>query len=569
MSRRTTFAARSRQVVAGTRQVGGSRRHDPASAAFRRSITGDGRGVDAAARSRGSTLVRSPDHDERQQPRERRASRAQHLLARRRRRRGRCRSESGNRGGSCGSLAVVTERHHEEPLAERRRPSHDLVVVELATSRTRTPAPSPFSFIWVFHRAAATAPMPSAPQMTGKRSPIQVASVFAGLSLGGTVGPELREHGRSSSPTASSTSRAERGEQPHRLERAERGERQVAERRAGLIAGRAPRTVATPAAGSLVARSCPPRSPTSTRQPRSQRLDERGERLRRVPGVRRGHHQRMRAAVLGQHRRAVHLDREGRDARRTRDRTTSPDDRRSAHTAERHGRDVLARTGDRSASARRVVGRAAIVRQAAHGVEHALRIAPDAAPADRRDRSPLASTLLAGFSASSISITGMSSRTGYRYPHVRHTMTCCVLEVVDLAAVVRAHQDLQQLGIDRHDRLLLLGSARGPSPSSPAGARRSWPRRSGAGAAPCSTAARCTTSRRTLPSARRGGPVARPRSAPAISSIFAVRVAHRRVDLARGRVPAERREQLGQRHVRLRQLRRATTTAAISPESAR
>src|SRR3990172_8548283 len=52
-----------------------------------------------------------------------------------------------------------------------------------------------FSLNWVFHRSAATAAIPSAPQTTGTRPPIASASRFDGFVAAGAPAPPPPERG--------------------------------------------------------------------------------------------------------------------------------------------------------------------------------------------------------------------------------------------------------------------------------------------------------------------------------------------------------------------------------------
>ena len=189
--------------------------------------------------------------------------------------------------------------------------------------------------------------------------------------------------------------------------------------RAGLIAGRYAHR-RDPRRGSLV-RDRASRGHHQHAAAPLQRRTERCERLRRVPGVRGGHHQRMRVAVLGQDRRAVHLHgkAETLDEHGTHD---IAGHRRSAHTAERHGRDVL-RGWETFGEARRGHRPRGNRSAREHGVSM-LCDPQDAAPADRRDRSPLASALLCG--ASRLVDQHRRDVVAHRIPvpHVRHTMIC-------------------------------------------------------------------------------------------------------------------------------------------------
>ena len=309
---RTTFAARSGRSSPGPGRSGftPSRSRERGLQALDHR---DGRGVDAAT-DREVHAGEVPDHDERHQPRERRRPARMNLLHVAAGRRARCR----RRAGTAEAAADPRRRDGAPPRRNARRtaPSIPRPRCDPApTSRTRTPAASRSRSSGSSSGRPPRDPMPSAPQMTGQRSPILVASVFAGLSSDGTVGP------MSASTAPISADRlvdvaGERGQDPHGLERAERGEPQMPESRAGLIAGgyahrRDPRR------GSLVG----DRASRGHHQHAAAPLQRSHGTMRASPPCSRSttsHHQRMRVAVLGQDRRAVHLHREGRDARRTR-----------------------------------------------------------------------------------------------------------------------------------------------------------------------------------------------------------------------------------------------------------
>ena len=141
----------------------------------------------------------------------------------------------------------------------------------------------PFSFSWVFHRIAATAPIPSAPQITGTRSPIQDARSFAGFSADGTLGAELARDA---------------------VRRLRRPRRRRPRATAGPAASSAPSIAnarcpsaargctppGTPTTGSPRsahrAASAPPPVIASIRHPRVDGRRERRQRLGRVPRVR-------------------------------------------------------------------------------------------------------------------------------------------------------------------------------------------------------------------------------------------------------------------------------------------
>ena len=105
------------------------------------------------------------------------------------------------------------------------------------TSTTRTRAPSRSRSSASSNGRRPREPIPSAPQMTGKRSPIFVASVFAGLSAVGTSGPISARRVRNLGDRLV-TSAASGGRIPIALERSERCEPEMSERCARLEAGR-------------------------------------------------------------------------------------------------------------------------------------------------------------------------------------------------------------------------------------------------------------------------------------------------------------------------------------------
>ena len=251
--------------------------------------------------------------------------------------------------------------------------------------------------------------MPSAPQMTGTPIADPRGERLRRVVLGRDVRSHRGEHGLHFGDRLADIA-GEVRQDPHGLERSERGEPQMPERCARLIAGRDAHDRDTGLGGLLGDRASRghDQHPTAALQGRA----ERRERLRGVPGVGRAHHERVRAAMLGQDRRAVHLHGKAEALEEHGPHDVSRD-RRAAHPAERHRGDAL-RGGEAFGQTRGVVRGAAIARHAEHGVEHALRVRQAQCLGIVEVGHRLPPRFSAGFSASSISMTGMSSRTGYR-----------------------------------------------------------------------------------------------------------------------------------------------------------
>ena len=106
------------------------------------------------------------------------------------------------------------------------------------TSADQNAGTLPFSLSWVFHRIAATAPMPSAPQITGTLSPMRTASAFAGLSAVFDVRAQALDEGRELGRRSRRRRRRDRGAAPSPRARPSAREAQVTERGARLGAGR-------------------------------------------------------------------------------------------------------------------------------------------------------------------------------------------------------------------------------------------------------------------------------------------------------------------------------------------
>ena len=196
-------------------------------------------------------------------------------------------------------LAVVTQRHHEEPVAERLCPSHDLVVIELGHRRPERGHLAVLVHLRLPARGRDGTDPVGAPD-DRERSPIRVASAFAGFVGRGRPAPMLGR-AASSSSTASVTSVAERRQDPHGLERPERREPEMPERGSRLEAGRDRAPSATPrSAASSAMRALP----TSRRARGSRGASASGTRASVsavFPEYDETHDERVRAAVLREH----------------------------------------------------------------------------------------------------------------------------------------------------------------------------------------------------------------------------------------------------------------------------
>ena len=260
----------------------------------------------------------------------------------------------------------------------------------------------PFSFIWVFQRIAATAPIPSAPQITGTLSPIRAASAFAGFWSCSAPGPS-RSASVESSATVSSTSPARPGSRP------------IASRAPSAAKPRCPRaargwdpagtgTTGDPASAASAAR-VPPDVTQRTRHPRA-RASRNAESVSEVFPE----YEETTTSVWGPAYAGSSWPRftsTGTPSRsRNTVRSTSPATAEPPMpqkvTAVAPSADGSSRATAASYAARQSSGQAGDRPQHVRGVEGTQRL--DVVQVDHRPPP--------GFSASSISITGMSSRTG-------------------------------------------------------------------------------------------------------------------------------------------------------------
>ena len=288
----------------------------------------------------------------------------------------------------------------------------------------------PFSLNWVFQRAAATAPMPSAPQTPGSAPRAPSPARFAGFSAGrATSGPQAAARASTSSGRLLDILR-QRREQPGGFQRAEHREREPARARREAGSRRAPGRTGTPALGAPRRevparghhdrpaaalgrfterrRASPPCCPSTTRRPRACAAP----RARAAPAIdsprparrsrSRNTDRRTSPATadppMPQNDHAAHVGEVGKTAR-TRHRSIPVAAMRADTRAATH------RPGSWSRSAQHRPGRRSSVSRsggAAWGFCRRI-LAPASGPG-----------VPSGFSASSISITGMPSRTGYR-----------------------------------------------------------------------------------------------------------------------------------------------------------
>ena len=390
------------RTVRGRREPDGHPRSMAASAAFRPPISSHGCRVLAAAQPH-VTGGEVAEHDQRQQRCQRpsartRTSRTSEPAART------ISADSGKRAASCGCSWSVRSAITAWSAPVGRYPADHLVVVQLGHRRV------PGRHLCVLvelglpaHRGHGADPL--GPPAHRDPIPEPGRKLLRGVLGLGHLGSEARAQLVDRGDGLLDI-RRQRREQPRRLQRTEHRERQVAEGGTRLEPGGHPRR------GDLVLGTelaeLPARGDRDHPAAATHGLSRRRQRLRGVAGERGHEHQRVRPRVRGQDRRSIHLDGDGQPVPEGLSQDVAGH-RGPAHAAE-HDRSHIV---DRGQSGRRPSGRiprlhvgAEVRHRAQHvaGIERPQR--RDVVEIDRRHG------VVQGFSASSINITGMSSRTG-------------------------------------------------------------------------------------------------------------------------------------------------------------